>query len=98
MTRAGDPQRAITLLSFAAFASAASVRVCDPMLPDLARDFDTTPGSAANVVWAFLVAYGLTQAFYGPLGDRIGKYRLVAWTALACTVGTLAGAFAGSLD
>ncbi len=94
----GDPQRAITLLSFAAFASAASVRVCDPMLPDLAREFDTTPGSAANVVWAFLVVYGLTQAFYGPLGDRIGKYRLVAWTALGCTVGTLAGAFAGSLE
>jgi len=100
MNAISDPQhqRAITLLSIAAFASSASARLCDPMLPDLARSFATSPASAAHVVSAFSIAYGLLQAFFGPLGDRIGKYRLVALTTLACTLGTLGAAFAASLD
>lgn len=91
-------RRAILLLSVAAFASAVSARLCDPMLPELARQFATTPASAAQVVSAFAVAYGLLQAFFGPLGDRVGKYRLVALTTLACTLGTAASSLAGSLD
>ena len=86
------------LLSVAAFASSASARLCDPMLPDLAAQFATTPTAAAHVVSAFAVAYGLLQVFFGPLGDRIGKYRLVALTTLACTHGALGAAFAASLD
>ena len=90
--------RAITLLSIAAFASAASARLCDPMLPDLARAFATDAGSAAHVVSAFAIAYGICQVIFGPLGDRIGKYRLVALTTLVSTIGTFGGALAGSLD
>jgi predicted MFS family arabinose efflux permease len=91
-------RRAVALLSVAAFASSASARLCDPMLPDLATQFATTPAAAAQVVSAFAVAYGLLQVFFGPLGDRIGKYRLVALTTLACTLGALAAAFATTLD
>ena len=90
--------RAIALLSAAAFASSASARLCDPMLPDLARSFAVSASSAAQVVSAFSVAYGLLQVFFGPLGDRIGKYRLIALTTLACTLGSFAAALATSLD
>lgn len=90
--------RAIVLLSLAAFASAASARLCDPMLPDLARTFSASPSEVAHVVSGFSVAYGLLQAFFGPLGDRIGKYRLIALTTLASTIGSLGAAFATSLD
>ena len=85
--RDAQHRRAVALLSGAAFASSASARLCDPMLPDLAAQFATTPATAAHVVSAFAVAYGLLQVFFGPLGDRIGKYRLVALTTLACTLG-----------
>lgn len=100
MTSLNDPKhnRAITLLSVAAFASAASARLCDSMLPDLARTFASTPGAAAQVVSAFSIAYGLLQAFFGPLGDRIGKYRLIAFTTLACTLGSIGAMTAASLD
>lgn len=100
MSHASDPQhwRAVALLSVAAFASGASARLCDPMLPDLARTFNASAAATAQVVSAFSIAYGLLQAFFGPLGDRIGKYRLVALTTLACTVGTLGSAFATSLE
>ncbi|MBU6505312.1 MAG: MFS transporter, partial [Betaproteobacteria bacterium] len=94
-----DPQhrRAVLLLSFAAFASAASARLCDPMLPSLVQVFRVAPEQAAQVVSSFSVAYGLLQVFFGPLGDRIGKYRLIALTTLACTVGSLGAVLAQSM-
>jgi predicted MFS family arabinose efflux permease len=91
-------RRALTLLSAAAFASAASARLCDPMLPDLARSFGSTPAAAAQVVSAFAIAYGLLQVFFGPLGDRFGRYRLVGWATLVCTGASLGAALAASLD
>lgn len=94
-----DPHhsRAIALLSVAAFASAASARLCDPMLPDLARTFATSASDTAQVVSSFSVAYGVLQLFFGPLGDRFGKYRLIAWTTLACTLGSFGAVLAQSL-
>lgn len=86
------------LLSVAAFASAAAARLCDPLLPDLARSFATTPTAAASVISSFAIAYGLTQALFGPLGDRLGKYRLIALTTLLSTLGALGSALAWSLD
>ncbi|MFY9459468.1 MAG: MFS transporter [Aquabacterium commune] len=82
----------------AAFASAAATRLCDPMLPDMARHFG---GSAAEVAWAvsgYAVAYGCLQVIFGPLGDRLGKYRLIALCTLACVPGSLLAALASSLD
>jgi len=90
--------RAVFLLSLAAFASAASLRATDTLLPLLAREFSVTTGSAAAVVTAFSVSYGLLQAVYGPLGDRYGRYLMVCITALASALGTFACAAAPSLD
>jgi len=102
-----DPQAtpvvAIAALSFAAFASSASMRVTDPSLPRIATEFGITLASAAYVVTTFALGYGLVQVVFGPAGDRFGKIRVVAWmcavstvTALACaaapTYATLLGA------
>lgn len=94
----GRERRAVALLSVAAFASAASGRVCDAMLPPLADRFGTDLGAASWTVAAYALAYGLVQPFIGTFGDRIGKYRLVAWCTLASLIGTLASAAAFSLD
>ena len=72
------------------------MRVCDPLLPELARYFSITTGHAAQVISAFAIAYGLLQAVYGPLGDRYGKYRVIAWTTLGCSVGCLGATLASS--
>lgn len=89
--------RAVFLLSLAAFASAASLRATDTLLPQLAAEFSVTTGSAASVVTAFAVSYGLLQAVYGPLGDRYGKYLVVCVTTLASALGTFACAAAPTL-
>ena len=90
--------RAVFLLSLAAFASAASLRATDTLLPVLATEFSVTAGSAAAVVTAFAISYGLLQAAYGPLGDRYGKYFMVCATTLASALGTYACALAPTLD
>jgi predicted MFS family arabinose efflux permease len=96
-----DAQRELTrrlrLLGLAAFASMASMRWCDALLPVLAAEFSATPGQTGVVVYAFAIAYGVMQLVYGPLGDRLGKYTVVSFAALACTVGALASALAPSL-
>jgi len=97
-TAAAPSARSIALLSCAAFASAASLRVCDPLLPRIAETFAATTGDAARVVSVFAVAYGVLQAFYGPLGDHFGKYRLVAVATLACTAVCIAAALAQTLS
>ena len=91
-------QRAITLLTIATFASAASIRICDPQLPELSRYFSVTAGRAAQVISAFAIAYGLLQLLYGPLGDRYGKFRVIAWATLGCSVGTLGATLASDFN
>jgi predicted MFS family arabinose efflux permease len=85
---------AIVGLSLAAFGAASATRVTDPMLPALARDYGIGLAAAANVVTAFTLAYGVLQIVYGPIGDRFGKYRVVAWACVACAITSLACALA----
>jgi YNFM family putative membrane transporter len=72
-------------------------RMCDPMLPALAQEFHRSLGEVAWVISLFAVTYGLMQIVYGPLADRIGKFRVVAFTTLMCSVGCVACAFAPDL-
>lgn len=98
MSAAYSEGRAIALLALAAFASASAFRICDPMLPQLAQEFSTTTGQAGHAVTAFAVAYGLLQMFFGPVGDRYGKYRVICLATFACAIGSAGAAMAGSLD
>jgi YNFM family putative membrane transporter len=91
-------RRSIVLLSLATFASMAAQRICDAMLPELARVFAVSLGQAALVVSVFAVTYGVAQLFYGPLGDRFGKFRIVTFATLGCCVGSVAATLATSLD
>lgn len=91
-------QRSILLLSFATFSSMATQRVCDAMLPELSRVFAVGLSEAAQVVSVFAIVYGALQLFYGWLGDRLGKFRVIAWATLACSVGNLLAVFAHTLD
>jgi predicted MFS family arabinose efflux permease len=43
----------MVLLAFAGFVSAANLRVCDPLLPQIARDLGVTIGSAGAIVMVY---------------------------------------------
>jgi MFS transporter, YNFM family, putative membrane transport protein len=89
--------RPIALLSAASFASVATMRAADPLLPQVAREFGVSAGEASIIATAFALAYGCCQLVYGALGDRFGKYRLVTLATLASAVTVASAAFAGSL-
>lgn len=97
------PALAIVLLSVAAFASAANMRVLDPLLVQLGQEFHVTPGAASIASTVFLFANGVFVLVHGPFGDRYGKMPVVAiacvaaalcclMSALSISLGMLAGA------
>lgn len=90
--------RAVLLLAFAAFASAAATRAIDALLVPIAADFGTTPGAASIAATAFLLSYGLLQVMHGPIGDRTGKYRLVLIYTAASSATMFACAAVPSLE
>lgn len=92
-------QRSIEwLLGACCFASLASMRACDTLLPALSDEFSVTVGQAARVIFVFAIAYGACQLCFGPLGDRYGKLRTIAGCALACVIGNGMAFAAPGLD
>jgi predicted MFS family arabinose efflux permease len=91
-------RRAIFLLSLATFSSMALQRICDPMLPELSRVFDAPISEVSQVISLFALTYGLMQLFYGPVGDRFGKYRVVMLAAIGCCVGSTLSALSANLE
>jgi predicted MFS family arabinose efflux permease len=85
-TTAQAERNSLRVMGLAGFASMASMRLCDPMLLVLGQEFSVTIGEASRVVSVFAVVYGVMQLFYGPLGDRFGKLRVISLAVLACAV------------
>jgi predicted MFS family arabinose efflux permease len=90
------PPTAVLALSLAAFGSGMSLRLTDAQLPRLAADFGVSLASASYVITCFSVAYGISQLFFGPLGDRFGKYLVIAWASVCCAMTALLCAIAPS--
>ena len=74
------------LLGVSAFGSMVAMRICDAMLIALGQEFQVTTGDASAVASAFAVCYGLMQLLFGPLGDRIGKLRVVLMATWGCAL------------
>ncbi len=91
-------RRAILLLSLATFSSMAVQRICDPMLPELSQVFQAPISEASKVISFFAIAYGLMQLFYGPVGDRFGKFRVVMLATIGCSVGCALSALSADLQ
>ncbi len=88
----------IILLALAAFASSSAFRICDPLLPVFANEFNVRTAQASSAVTYFSIAYGVMQFFYGPVGDRYGKFLVLSLATLGCAAGSLLVAFAPTLS
>jgi predicted MFS family arabinose efflux permease len=93
---ASIPRAAIFALSLAAFGSGMSLRLTDAQLPKLAAEFSVSLASASYVITCFSLAYGFSQLFFGPVGDRFGKYLVIAWGSACCALTALLCAIAPS--
>lgn len=86
------PLRSIILLALASFASAATTRITDPILPQLAEGFGVGIAAVSMVATGYSLTYGCSQVLFGPVGDRYGKFRIVL---IACAASALANALCG---
>ncbi|MGF3025340.1 MFS transporter [Methylobacterium aquaticum] len=80
--RAESPSRLIAVLAAGGFASTFAGRVVEPLVGVLARDLASPPATVALLSTAFALPYALIQPVLGPVGDALGKERVV----VACLV------------
>ncbi|HRK17664.1 MAG TPA: MFS transporter [Hyphomicrobiaceae bacterium] len=86
------------ILACAAFVSAFSMRMIDPLVPAIARDFHIEVETAALLASAFTFPYALSQPVLGPLGDAIGKARVIKVCLAMLGLMLAAAAYASSFE
>src|SRR5690349_22163551 len=81
----------ILILATSGFASTFSGRAVEPMVGIIARDLGSEPQTIALLSAAFALPYAFIQPVLGPIGDALGKERVmkvalsILFLALACS-------------
>ncbi|MEL6228086.1 MAG: MFS transporter, partial [Pseudomonadota bacterium] len=88
----------LVVVSVACFAGAVSIRVVDPIVPEMARDWAVSPALIALIASAFAFPYALSQPILGPVADAVGKARVIKIGLAVLTVATLATALSPTLE
>ena len=74
------------------------MRIVDPLVPQIARDLLADPHTVALLATSFAFPYALGQPILGPLGDALGKARIIKWCLAALAVALALSAIAPSVE
>ncbi len=79
---ATDPEaqrirRLIAMFALTGFSSSLIVRATDPLVAVIAEDLTTPVGTVALLASSFALPFALIQPFLGPVGDALGKRRVI---------------------
>lgn len=85
--------RVLYVILFSNFFAASTQRITDPVLPQIAADLNVDVQQAALLATAFALPWVVAQPVFGPLGDLIGKSRVIRFNLVLLTLSTFAGAF-----
>ena len=69
-----------------------------PALPGLTRELGASVASAQLTLTALLLAFGVSQLFWGPLSDRFGRRPVLLVGMAAYVLASLGSAFSPSMD
>jgi predicted MFS family arabinose efflux permease len=69
--------RLLFVLAGINFAASLFVRMADPIVPNVAQDFAVDVDTAALLGTAFALPFALMQPILGPVGDLLGKTRVI---------------------
>lgn len=86
------------MLALGVFAATLVTRITDPLVAVLAHDLDATAARVALLASAFALPFALIQPILGPVGDALGKRRIIAVGLSLLSVILLASSLAPSLD
>jgi predicted MFS family arabinose efflux permease len=83
----------ILRLSVVGFITALASRATDPVIPQIAHDIQVNPNAVALLTTAFALPFALVQPVLGPVGDMLGKVRVM----IACLAVTIVAMIACGL-
>lgn len=86
------------VLALGCFAGALSLRIVDPIVPEIARDYQALAATVAFLASAFAFPYAFSQPILGPLSDAVGKARVIKVCLLILTVAMFMSAVAPTLE
>ena len=92
-----DPRQTNSLilrLSLIGFITALASRATDPVIPQIAHDINVDPNAVALLTTAFALPFALSQPVIGPVGDMVGKVRVMIACLAVTILAMLASAFA----
>ena len=97
MENQNNPRTVVLLLGLMGFWVMGDNYAASPMLVDIARDFNLEIGTAALVVTAYMLPFGLFTILFGPLGDKYGKARVICFASFVTAIFSGLGALAFDL-
>lgn len=88
----------LLVLACACFVSGLAIRMLDPVVPAIAIDLATAEANVSLLASAYAIPYALIQPVLGPIGDRVGKTRVIKLCLLCLALATAMAAAATSLE
>ncbi len=95
--QAASIPRLIVVLACAGFGSTFALRSVEPLVGVLARDLASDVHTVALLSTAFALPYALIQPVLGPIGDALGKERVISACLAVLTLALLLCSFAPDL-
>lgn len=81
-----NKRKIILILGLAGFVVMADNWVVSPILPAISQNLGITVSSAALIITAYMLPFGLFQLIFGYLADRFGKRQVISFAMIFFTV------------
>ena len=98
MTQAMSSRLTVVLLSLMLGIQPVSSDLYLPALPAITQEFGAQVAQAHLTLSALLLAFGISQLFWGPLSDRFGRRPMLLWGLMAYTLAGMGCVMAPSID
>jgi len=86
------------VLGCACFVSGLSIRILDPLVPAVALDLATAEANVSLLASAYAIPYALVQPLLGPIGDRVGKAKVIKICLLFLATASALAAIATTIE
>lgn len=81
-------RKILLILGLAGFVVMADNWVVSPILPSISQNLGVSAASAAIIITAYMLPFGLFQLIFGYLADRFGKRQVITFAMIFFTVST----------
>jgi MFS family permease len=75
-------KKILLILGLAGFVVMADNWVVSPILPSISKDIGVNVSSAALIITAYMIPFGLFQLVFGYLADKFGKRQVISFAII----------------